>query len=101
MNRFAAGTFTPDPRSAAVPKMLAAQFALELKLLLRNGEQLLLTLFIPITLLVGLTLLPLGRWRVVAEQFQAGQAAPEILEQQCDEWTAHVRSRTPCPGAGP
>jgi ABC-2 type transport system permease protein len=40
--------------------MLAAQFSLELKLLLRNGEQLLLTMFIPITLLVGLTLLPLG-----------------------------------------
>jgi ABC-2 type transport system permease protein len=40
--------------------MLAAQFTLELKLLLRNGEQLLLTMFIPITLLVGLTLLPLG-----------------------------------------
>jgi ABC-2 type transport system permease protein len=40
--------------------MLAAQFGLELKLLLRNGEQLLLTMFIPITLLIGLTLLPLG-----------------------------------------
>ena len=40
--------------------MLAAQFGLELRLLLRNGEQLLLTMFIPITLLVGLTLLPLG-----------------------------------------
>ena len=60
MSRFAPGTFTPDPRSATVPKMLAAQFALELKLLLRNGEQLLLTLFIPVTLLVGLTLLPFG-----------------------------------------
>ncbi len=60
MNRFAPGTFAPDPRSATVPTMLAAQFALELKLLLRNGEQLLLTLFIPITLLVGLTLLPFG-----------------------------------------
>ena len=59
-NRFAAGTFTPDPRPATVPKMLAAQFALELKLLLRNGEQLLLTLFIPITLLIGMTLLPFG-----------------------------------------
>ena len=57
---FPAGTFTPDPRPNAVPRMLAAQFALELKLLLRNGEQLLLTMFIPITLLVGLTLLPLG-----------------------------------------
>jgi ABC-2 type transport system permease protein len=60
MNRFAPGTFSPDPRPAAVPAMLAAQFGLELKLLLRNGEQLLLTMFIPILLLVGLTLLPLG-----------------------------------------
>jgi ABC-2 type transport system permease protein len=59
-NLFAPGTFSPDPRPATVPRMLAAQFGLELKLLLRNGEQLLLTMFIPITLLVGLTLLPLG-----------------------------------------
>ncbi|CQD22657.1 antibiotic ABC transporter [Mycobacterium europaeum] len=57
---FPMGTFTPDPRPAPVPRMLAAQFRLELKLLLRNGEQLLLTMFIPITLLVGLTLLPFG-----------------------------------------
>ena len=57
---FPAGTFTPDPRPSAVPRMLAAQYGLELKLLLRNGEQLLLTMFIPITLFVGLTVLPLG-----------------------------------------
>lgn len=57
---FPAGTFTPDPRPNSVPRMLVAQYGLELKLLLRNGEQLLLTMFIPITLLVGLTLLPLG-----------------------------------------
>jgi ABC-2 type transport system permease protein len=59
-NRFDAGTFTPDPRPAGVRQMLAAQYGLELKLLLRNGEQLLLTLFIPITLLVGMSLLPFG-----------------------------------------
>ncbi|MGV0644888.1 ABC transporter permease [Mycolicibacterium sp. XJ879] len=59
-NRFAPGTFSPDPRPAAVSKMLAAQFGLELRLLLRNGEQLLLTMFIPITLLIGLIVLPLG-----------------------------------------
>jgi len=59
-NLFAPGTFSPDPRPATVQKMLAAQFGLRAKLLLRNGEQLLLTMFIPITLLVGLTLLPLG-----------------------------------------
>ncbi|MRH87522.1 multidrug ABC transporter permease [Nocardia sp. SYP-A9097] len=40
--------------------MLAAQSRMELILLLRNGEQLLLTMFIPITLLIGLTLLPLS-----------------------------------------
>lgn len=59
-NRFPPGTFTPDPRPNTVTQMLAAQSRLELTLLLRNGEQLLLTMFIPITLLVGLTVLPLG-----------------------------------------
>ena len=57
---FRAGTFTPDPRPNTVGRMLAAQYGLELKLLLRNGEQLLLTMFIPVTLLIGLALLPLG-----------------------------------------
>jgi ABC-2 type transport system permease protein len=57
---FPAGTFAPDPRPNTVARMLVAQTTLELKLLLRNGEQLLLTMFIPITLLIGLTLLPLG-----------------------------------------
>ncbi|MGH3961276.1 ABC transporter permease [Mycobacterium sp.] len=57
---FPAGTFTPNPHPNTVSRMLAAQSTLELKLLLRNGEQLLLTMFIPITLLVGLTLMPLG-----------------------------------------
>lgn len=59
-NRFAPGTFAPDPRPAAPSRMLVAQARLELTLLLRNGEQLLLTMFIPITLLIGLTLLPFG-----------------------------------------
>ena len=59
-NRFAPGTFAPDPRPSGAAVMLRAQTALELKLLLRNGEQLLLTMFIPITLLIGLCLLPIG-----------------------------------------
>jgi ABC-2 type transport system permease protein len=74
-NRFPAGTFAPDPRPSAVPKMLAAQFGLELKLLLRTGDQLLLTLFIPITLLVGLTLLPLGSFG----QHRAATFTPVIM----------------------
>jgi ABC-2 type transport system permease protein len=57
---FPAGTFTPDPRPNTVPRMLAAQFDLEFKLLMRNPELLLVTMFIPVTLLVGLTLLPVG-----------------------------------------
>ena len=48
--QFPPGTFTPDPRPNAIASMLSAQFGLELKLLRRNGEQLLLTMFIPITL---------------------------------------------------
>ncbi|MFC4373688.1 ABC transporter permease [Nocardia halotolerans] len=58
--RFRPGTFAPDPRPASRAAMLTAQTGLELKLLLRNGEQLLLTMFIPITLLIGLSLLPFG-----------------------------------------
>ena len=58
-NRFAPGTFAPRPRAASLPTILVAQSRMELTLLLRNGEQLLLTMFIPITLLVGLCLLPL------------------------------------------
>lgn len=57
---FPPGTFTPDPWPSSIPAMLAAQYRLELTLLLRNGEQLLLTMFIPITLLVGMSVLPLG-----------------------------------------
>ncbi|MDG3015930.1 ABC transporter permease [Speluncibacter jeojiensis] len=58
--RFPAGTFAPAPRPAAPLPMLLAQTRLELTLLLRNGEQLLLTMLIPITMLIGLTLLPFG-----------------------------------------
>ncbi len=65
---FPAGTFTPDPRPAPLARMFGAQYQLELKLLLRNGEQLLLTMFIPITLLLGLTLLPLGPFGEHREQ---------------------------------
>ena len=72
---FPAGTFRPDPRPNSVPRMLAAQYGLELKLLLRNGEQLLLTMFIPITLLIGLTLLPLGSFG----QHRVGVFVPAIM----------------------
>ncbi|MBD0322421.1 MAG: ABC transporter permease [Aldersonia sp.] len=65
--RFAPGTFAPAPKPNTPARMLVAQTRMELTLLLRNGEQLLLTMFIPITLLIGLCLLPfegLGEDRV-------------------------------------
>ncbi|HVB43438.1 MAG TPA: ABC transporter permease [Streptosporangiaceae bacterium] len=42
----------PAPGAAPLPKMIAAQAGLELRTLSRNGEQLLLTLIIPVLLLV-------------------------------------------------
>lgn len=52
---FPAGVFTPDPRRPGAWRMVRAASGLELKLLLRNGEQLLLALIIPLAVLVGLT----------------------------------------------
>ncbi|MEV4330650.1 ABC transporter permease [Streptomyces sp. NPDC049597] len=47
-----AGTYAPRPGAAPLPRMIAAQAAFETKMLLRNGEQLLLTVVIPSLLLV-------------------------------------------------
>ncbi|MFH8725892.1 ABC transporter permease [Streptomyces termitum] len=47
-----AGTYSPQPGAAPVGRMIAAQTALETRMLLRNGEQLLLTVVIPSLLLV-------------------------------------------------
>lgn len=48
----ATGTYTPAPGAAPLHRMIAAQAALETRMLLRNGEQLLLTVVIPTLLLV-------------------------------------------------
>ena len=47
-----AGAFAPRPGAAPVGRMIAAQVALETRMLLRNGEQFLLTVIIPTVLLV-------------------------------------------------
>lgn len=44
--------FTPNPGAAPASQMVRAQLLMELRLLSRNGEQLLLTLIIPLLLLV-------------------------------------------------
>lgn len=56
-------SFEPDPGSAPLARLVLAQAGMELRVLLRNGEQLLLTLVIPVLLLVGFSstsLLDLG-----------------------------------------
>jgi ABC-2 type transport system permease protein len=49
----ATGTFSPMPGSAPFPRQVLAQVRMETRLLLRNGEQLLLALVIPVLVLVA------------------------------------------------
>ncbi|MDP9181454.1 MAG: ABC transporter permease [Actinomycetota bacterium] len=58
MTAWAPGALAPAPATASRGAMLAAQTRAELTLMLRNGEQVLLTMVIPLGLLVGLTLIP-------------------------------------------
>lgn len=57
MTTFAPGTFTPAPGKGSVARMLRTHARIETMLTLRHGEQVLLTLLIPLALLVGLSLL--------------------------------------------
>ena len=49
----ASGTFAPRPGAAPLSRMVLAQTGMETRLLLRNGEQLLLALVIPVLVLFG------------------------------------------------
>lgn len=55
----ASTVFTPAPGAAPLRRMVAAQAGMELRALLRNGEQLLLVLIIPVGLLTLFSLAPL------------------------------------------
>jgi ABC-2 type transport system permease protein len=48
-----AGTFTPQPGAAPLPRQVLAQTRMETKLIVRNGEQLLLAVVIPLIVLAG------------------------------------------------
>ena len=48
------GTFTPMPGAASLPRMVLTQARMESRLMLRNGEQLLIAIVIPVIGLVGL-----------------------------------------------
>lgn len=60
MNAFAPGTFTANPGRAGAAAMLRAAAAQELRITLRNGEQLLLAFLIPLAALIGMTLVTVG-----------------------------------------
>jgi ABC-2 type transport system permease protein len=64
--------FAPAPGAAPLPRMIAAQAVLETRTLLRNGEQLLLTLIIPLLLLVAFGIEPLVN-------FDAGMSRIDFL----------------------
>ncbi len=47
------GTFSPAPGAASLPRMVVTHARMETRLLLRNGEQVLLAVVIPLIVLVG------------------------------------------------
>ncbi|GAA2359036.1 ABC transporter permease [Saccharopolyspora halophila] len=59
-SRFPEGTFRPAPGRGRAGRMLAAQTRIEALLIVRHGEQALLTLIIPLALLIGLSALHIG-----------------------------------------
>jgi ABC-2 type transport system permease protein len=56
-DQFPPGTFAPDPAPAPARRRITATAGLELRLTVRNGEQLLLALIIPMLALIGGTLI--------------------------------------------
>lgn len=72
--RFAPGTFTPAPKRAPAARMIAAQGRMETILFLRHGEQLLLSVIIPLAMLLITARLPL-----LGEDTSIQQILPMIL----------------------
>ncbi|WP_372734364.1 ABC transporter permease [Nocardioides sp.] len=54
MTAVGSGTFAPRPGAAPLSRMILAQARMESRLMLRNGEQLLIAIVIPVIVLVGL-----------------------------------------------
>ena len=72
------GTFTPAPGAAQLPRMVAAQARMETRLLLRNGEQLLLAVVIPLIVLVG-GILAAGRFDLELSARPVDLLTPGVL----------------------
>jgi len=58
--RFSPGTFTPAPAPNTVARIVSTLSWLEFRLFVRNGEQIVVNLVIPVAALLILTLVPIG-----------------------------------------
>ncbi|CAA9339430.1 MAG: Efflux ABC transporter, permease protein [uncultured Frankineae bacterium] len=76
---WAPGSLAPRPGAAPLRRMLAAQTAAELKLVLRNGEQVLLSLVIPLALVVLLVTVPFITLEGTADGRRADFFVPGVL----------------------
>jgi ABC-2 type transport system permease protein len=72
-------TFTPRPGSAPWPRKVFAHAGMEFRLLVRNGEQLVLALVIPLGLLLLLGGTPLGDRLPLGDGPPVDQAVPRVL----------------------
>ncbi|MBB1159437.1 MULTISPECIES: ABC transporter permease [Amycolatopsis] len=76
---FPAGTFAPAPGRGSLGKMLRTHARVEAALTLRHGEQLLLTLIIPLALLIGLSLLDILPASQLGSTSKVDWMTPRIL----------------------
>ncbi|HEV6952480.1 ABC transporter permease [Prauserella rugosa] len=76
---FPAGTFTPAPGRGRLGRMLLTHARVETALTLRHGEQILLTLLIPLAMLIGLSLLDILPAGDLAGMERVDWITPRIL----------------------
>ncbi|MGW7535730.1 ABC transporter permease [Amycolatopsis sp. NPDC054798] len=76
---FPAGTFTPAPGRGSLGRMLRTHARVEAALTLRHGEQLLLTLIIPLALLIGLSSLDILPASQLGSTSKVDWMTPRIL----------------------
>jgi ABC-2 type transport system permease protein len=74
----AAGVFVPSPGAAPLSRMVLAQARMETRLLLRNGEQVLLAVVIPLIVLVG-GMLAARRFDLVVDHRPVDLITPGVL----------------------
>lgn len=77
--RFEPGTFTPAPGRGPLGRMLLTHARVETAMTLRHGEQILLTLLIPLALLIGLTLLDVLPTGDLGDVAKVDWVTPRIL----------------------